>query len=74
MKNRYASVEELNKEVIIELFKGKKDGNILSEKQSSMEPKKSTENVRIKKSNKFQLKEYYSMVSLITIILQLFIF
>lgn len=70
MKNRYASVEELNKEVIIELFKGKKDGNILSQKQSSIEPKKSTENVRIKKSNKFQFKRnIIGTVALITIIL-----
>lgn len=70
IKNRYASVEELNKEVIIELFKGKKDRNTLIEENTDIDAKISTEIVRIKKSNKSQFKRsIVGMVSLITIIL-----
>lgn len=69
-KNRYASVEELNKEVIIELFKGKKDRNILIEKKDDIESNISTEKMRIKKSNESQFKRsIIGMVSLMTIIL-----
>lgn len=69
IKNRYVSVEELNKEVIIELFKGKKDRNTLIEKKADIEPNIATENMRIKKSNEFQFKRnIIGMVSLITII------
>lgn len=69
IKNRYASVEELDKEVIIELFKSKKDRNTLIEKKADIEPNISTENMRIKKSNKSQFKRsIIGMVSLITII------
>ncbi|MCY6355171.1 serine/threonine-protein kinase [Clostridium sp. ZS2-4] len=75
IKNRYASIEELNKEIIIELFKGKKGRNIVNEKKADIEPNISTEKIKTKKSNKSVLKRrIIGMVSLmITIFVTVYI-